>query len=122
MGLKVLLVLILDIQSRLGPIYEIRSQVLELIAVQDTHNTVTVCVVVIGCFCIAVLITVLVIQPLSRLMRGMNSLVLLDIKTADQLMERGSFFTEIRACQTSFVALIRLHLLKFLYFCLFCCV
>jgi class 3 adenylate cyclase len=109
MGLKVQLVLLIDVASTLGQIIQNRQTTLNNIAATNNKLTIILVVVVVAALIFAVLISLIITRSLGQLAFGMDSLSVLDFAEdlKSSLLASGSRFSEVSKCERSFHSLER---------------
>ena len=106
------LVLLVDVQSKLGPIQHMVDLILQAIADVNTKLILFLCVVVACAIGLGLLLPILLTHALVQLERGMVALALLNYpkNSSHSLIPTLSWFTEVATCQRSFLMLERLWL------------
>ena len=107
MRLEVSLVLILDLNARVGKIESDWAQTTNAIAAVTQMNVIIFCVVLVGSVAVALLISFFLARPLNDLAGGMVSMAELKFSSVIMYRRRTSALSEVSQCETWFDSLDR---------------
>ena len=109
MGFQALLVLLVHVDSRMGPITIRWNEVLDSLSKNNRIGVIVVCVVVVSSFIVAFVITLLISRPMDRLVNAMMALAMLVLSSASTFITFKSLLQEVSACEVSYLSMQRAH-------------